>query len=453
VQIHQLLLFAVALCSQGCGGQVASDPSHAGGGSGTGGSTPAVGGRDAVPGTGGRPIGDFGGAPAASGGAWTATGGASAATGGTDPCLGYTFCYSRPPLVLTFTVDTSSAMGFTNAPSTAGRTKWEMTRELLHGAFASLPAAWEVGATLFDTETTQTVPIQPLTSEQRARLDDVLDSVVPQGGMPLLAGYTLGMNQLLSVQATGGRYSDAWLYNVLVVDGVPTVNRDGTPGTGMNRTISQEEYEFAIRAVALQTLNTRIKTFVFGVPGSDDPQGAPYDPLYQLSQLAVAGATATLDYGLAPGTVERCYDSTNQRESTCLVSRGSYCHQDLTTDPDIAGRLESVLAFFSSSDPCGFYLPRPEGGARLDAEATRLVYTSGGRVPSELRRSLDDCSTGDWTLKFMDPTLQVFYGVLCPGMCDALTAPGGGGCVDVITRLEPGSGSGTPVTCTTVPVI
>jgi hypothetical protein len=368
--------------------------------------------------------------------------------------LGYTFCRSLPPLVLTFTIDTSSAMSFTNAPSTEGRTKWEMTKELLHEAFASLPAAWEVGATLFNSQTTRTVPIQPLTSEQRARLDEAIDQVVPQGGWPLFWGWTAGMNQLSDLRATDNRYSDSASFDVLVVDGVPTVNRDGTtPGTGMNGTISQGQYDFAIQAVAENTLNTNMRTFVCGVPGSDDPQGAPYDPLFQLSQLAAAGGTAPPGCSAAPGTVESCYDSTNQRESTCLVSRGTYCHQDLATDPDIAGWLTSALNSISSGDPCGFYLPLPEDGARLDVEATRLVYTSIGGVPSELRRSLDDCSTGDWTLRFMEPTLQIFYGVLCPGMCDTLTAPGGGGCVDVITRLEPGSGSGTPVSCTAVPAI
>jgi hypothetical protein len=437
VQAHQLLLLAaasVAFWSQACGGHVENDPSHVGGGSGTGGSTP----------------GDSGGAATATGGSSATTGGIAAATGGTDPCLGFTRCVTRPPTALTFTIDTSSAMSFTNAPSTEGRTKWEMTRELLHQAFASLPAEWVVGATLFNAWDTQTVPIQPLTSEQRARLDDALDRVVPQAGMPLYLGWMLGMNQLLDFQATDDRYLRDVVFNVLVVDSVPTVNRDGvTPGTGMNRTISQDEYEFVVQAVSEQTWSGDTRTFVCGVPGSDDPQGAPYDPLYQLSELARAGWTRTPDCaGPTPGTVEICYDSTNQRESTCLVSRGAYCHQDLATDPDIAGWLEEMAPthFPNMASWCGFNLPMPDG-ARLDAEATRLVYTSIGGVPSELRRSLDDCSTGDWTLHSLDPNLQQYGAELCPGMCDTLTAPGGGGCVDVITRLEPGSGSGTPVTC------
>ena len=79
------------------------------------------------------------------------------------------------------------------------------------------------------------VPIQPLTPEQRARLDEAIDQAVPEGGMPLFLGWTLGVNQLADLRATNARYSDAVSYDVLVVDGVPTVNRDGvTPGSGLN---------------------------------------------------------------------------------------------------------------------------------------------------------------------------------------------------------------------------
>jgi hypothetical protein len=324
-------------------------------------------------------------------------------------------------------------MSFTNAPSTQGRSKWEMTRELLHEAFAALPAAWAVGLTLFNTESTRLVPIELLTSEQRARLDDAVDQVVPQGGMPLFSGWTLGMSQLLDLPVTEGPYLDAPKFHVLVVDGVPTINGDGvSPGTGMNGTISQEEYESTMQAVAEQTMNTGILTFVFGVPGSDDPQGAPYDPLYQLSLLAAAGGTAIPNCSPTPGLVESCYDSTNQRENSCLVSRGTYCHQDLATDRDMGGWLRRLL---TPGGVCGgFPLPHRGDGAPLDLEAIRIVYTPRGGVPSELQRSLDDCSTGDWILF---PTPQPDYANLCARMRDPWVLDGG--CIKVVTGLEPGA--------------
>jgi hypothetical protein len=37
-----------------------------------------------------------------------------------------------------------------------------------------------------------------------------------------------------------------------------------------------------------------VKTYVIGLPGSDDPEGAVFDPLHMLSRLAVAGGTGAL---------------------------------------------------------------------------------------------------------------------------------------------------------------
>jgi hypothetical protein len=134
------------------------------------------------------------------------------------------------------------------------------------------------------------------------------------------------------------------------------------------------------------------------------------------------------------------------------VSRGSYCHQDLTKDPDIAGFLQQRAPKFrpAMTRLCDLSLPVPDppwavDGGLLDAEATRIVYTPMGGVPTELRRSLDDCSTGDWTLAVVEPNLAAFAPRLCPGMCDAWTARGGGGCVDVITSWQ--ADSGTPTQC------
>jgi hypothetical protein len=419
-------VLCAALCSRACGGRLENDLGRSSGGSGTQRSL-GVGGSDALPGTGGMN---------ASGGA--SSGGAAAVSFGGDSCAGYSTCRGFPPPVLNFTIDTSSAMGFTNAPSTQGRTKWEMTREILHRTFASLPASWMVGAILFNTESAEAVPLELLTAEQRARIDDAIDKVVLRGGMPLFQGWSLGNGQLSNVVTVGDLYDVFSRLNVLVVDGAPTVNRNGvTPGTGPNQTISQTEYDFIAAAVAQSTISTFIRTMVVGVPGSDDPQGAPYDPLFQLTFLAAAGGTTRTGCTPASGTVESCYDSVNQRQSTCLASRGVYCHQDLATDPDLAGWLK---ALFVRAGDNSFPLPQPGAGVLLDTKAIGLVYRPTSGVPLELEQSADGCGTGDFELYYSAGSLNPIAVELCAGFYRWMNSWDTGAlsyCMDVISGLPP----------------
>jgi hypothetical protein len=364
-------------------------------------------------------------------------------TGGTDSCPGYKSCTVPFPVLVNFSIDTSSGMGFTNAPSTKGRSKWDLTREILHRTFASLPASWEVGATLFNGRNTQTVPILPLNPTQRARLDDAIDNAVLEDGMPLFFGWSQGMNLLADRRATHSRYLNVLSVNVLVVDGTPTENLDGvTPGDGLNHTISQLEYDRIIQAAAEGTLSTGTITAVAGVPGSDDPQGASYDPLYELSLLAAAGGSSVRGCTAQSGTVTSCYDSTNQRDSTCLVSRGSYCHQDLNVDPDLGSWLELALQPGWTCNPCIYPLAYPQNGAPFDTNAIRLIFTRHGGVPTDLLRSRDDCASGDWILPFDNQSGAPIHAMLCPAACDLLTSWDSvvtGGCMEIRTGLPPGA--------------
>jgi hypothetical protein len=85
---------------------------------------------------------------------------------------------------------------------------------------------------------------------------------------------------------------------VLITDGVPTVARDGC--TQMIP-ITQAEYEAWIGSVESEGTAAGVDTFVVGVLGSEDPQGATYDPMYMLSRWAVAGHTAPAGCAPQPG--------------------------------------------------------------------------------------------------------------------------------------------------------
>jgi hypothetical protein len=377
-----------------------------------------VGGAPEIGGTGGSAIDATGGRVDQSAAGGTPAGGVPAITVLHD-CTG-----PAPQATVAFVVDTSSSMGLVNAPSTRGQSKWALTRELLRTTWASLPSEWAVGVTFHNSEITRAVPIQPLGSEQLAALDAALDEVVPTGETSLFLGWQRGLEQLESFEPPSVAYESGGRSVVLFTDSVPTLNRDGTPGSGLNHSISLEEYEAGIQTVADQYSLTKTPTLVFGVPGSEDPQGAPYDPLNQLSELAVAGGNTRCYPGPTRGTVADCYDAVNQRPSTCLETRGSYCHQDLTTDVDPAAVLISSLSTIVSILPqCVFEFGRP-----LDPDGVTITLTSKDGTQRLLIRSLDyRCTTGDWYLSSISSPVDAGAGEatelsLCPRSCDASIA-------------------------------
>ncbi len=193
---------------------------------------------------------------------------------------------SRPP-VLALVVDTNDSL--TQAtPSTQGRSKWAMIQELLPQALASLPSGWAIGLSFYCRNESgdcyqgqEAVPVAPNDANQQTLLANAIQARTTCSYAPTQAAWTFGLDTILSTPST--ELVDR--YVVLLTDGVPTVNRDGcTLGRG-NPSISQAEYDQFISTVSAQTTATGVRTFVVGVPGSDDPQGAPYDPMYELSLL------------------------------------------------------------------------------------------------------------------------------------------------------------------------
>jgi hypothetical protein len=390
---------------------------------GSGGAAPGAGGAPEAGGTGGSAIEATGGRVDPIGTGGTPAGGVSAVT------VWHSCMQPAPQATVAFVVDTSSSMGLVNAPSTRGQSKWALTRELLRTTWASLPSEWAVGVTFHNSEITRAVSIQPLGSDQLAALDAALDEVVPTGETSLFLGWQRGLEQLEGFDPPSTAYQSGGRSVVLFTDSVPTLNRDGTPGSGLNHSISLEEYEAGIQAVAEQYSLTKTATMVFGVPGSEDPQGAPYDPLYQLSELAVAGGNTQCSPGPTRGTVAQCYDAVNQRASTCLETRGSYCHQDLTTEVDptavLIGSLSTIVAIIPR---CVFEVDSLLNGRSFDPDDVTITLTSKDGTQSLLARSLDAaCTTGGWFFSSISSPVDAAAGErtrleLCPKSCDASVA-------------------------------
>jgi hypothetical protein len=433
--------------NQGTGGSGAeTGAGGVGADTGAGGSAASIGtgGSAASTGTGGTAPGAGGGALASGGsGATIGTGGSAGAqaTGGVGgACAEASSTSTAVPPVLEILIDISFSMSFTYAPSTFGASKWAATEAALNQVFASLPSSWAIGISYFSKPTNQAsyvgqqaVAIAPLTPQQLSAIDTSLSGVTPGGLTPTLVAWQFARQQVSNWVAPAG-YEVSPRYVVLITDGVPTVNSDGrTTGSGPNSCITQAEYDNYIQTVTAETQNSGVKTFVIGVPGSDDPQGAPYDPLFQLSLFAIAAQTAPAGCTPTRGAVTDCYDTQNQRNSTCLTTRGTYCLYDMTLAPDFTAAMVSTLnAIATQVISCTYTVPAPPVGQVINPNYVKVTYDPSSGTPRDLRRATDtSCTDGQWYFSAFDAYGQPTQIDLCPDTCS--TAKGDTGASILVT--------------------
>jgi hypothetical protein len=315
------------------------------------------------------------------------------------------------PAILEFMVDTTGSMDETT-PSTGGQSKWEAMQAALPQALASLPSTWAVGLSFFSRPQScyrgaQAVPIAPLDAPQQTRLDNAIQSRTTGGYTPTEAAYVFALEQVQTYVAPPA-FAGARRYVVLVTDGIPTVNSDGCTLGGVGRSaITLDEYGHLIGTVNRDTIGTGIKTFVVGVPGSEDPQGANYDPMYQLSLVAVAGQTA----------LQGCTPRQGTPQDTTVNPRGTYCHYDMTQAPDFAaGLLDAIGTIATNVVSCNYKVPPAPAGEVIDAARTNLIYNDGqGNNYLLLQNTGANCTVG-W--HFTDATNQSIE--VCSTTCDLL---------------------------------
>jgi hypothetical protein len=208
---------------------------------------------------------------------------------------------------------------------------------------------------------------------------------------------------------------------VLLTDGVPTVTSDcltlGAIKAGQIP-INVDQYSQLIGTVAAGTSSTGVQTFVGGVPGSDEPQGANYDPMYMLSLVAAAGGTAAPNCTPLEGTMQ-CPDGTTPTLNALgtaycdqhggnpvLLSRGTYCHFDMTQGnmaDDLRATLKKIRA---TAVKCVYDVPEPPPPyVMVDSTTVKVIYLQGGITEQELKAATDnDCAKGgDWYYSEQDP--------------------------------------------------
>jgi hypothetical protein len=260
------------------------------------------------------------------------------------------------------------------------------------------------------------VPIAPLDSTQVASLSNLPNSP-PGGYTPTECAYNYALQQVVNWVAPPA-YAQSPRYIVLLTDGVPTVtNNCQTLGaTPRNpNAIDQAQYDGLITTVANATTSTGVKTFVAGVPGSDEPQGASYDPMYQLSLMAAAAQTAAAGCTPSPGQVNN-----NVGGYGSVEPRGTYCHYDLTAAANFATALTDALGSIAQQlISCEYPVPTPPPGyIMLSTTQVTVTYTSSsGQTPLTYATG-DDCSQGgEWFYATYDSAGVPTRMDLCPDMC------------------------------------
>jgi hypothetical protein len=367
------------------------------------------GGSNATPGSGGS------GLMSSAGGARTGSGGSNANGGA---CADVTTTTEALPPVLEIAIDISGSMGDDAYPtdSSNNATKWAEMQRVLPGAFADLPNNWAVGLTFWNRPSgcyagRQAVPIAPLTAQQLTALDSAVRAQRPTGYTPTIAAWRFALSQLQAWTPPPG-YEQSPRYIVLITDGVPTVIENGCD---IQNPITQAEYDRWIPMVAAEGNAAGIDTFVVGVLGSEDPQGATYDPMYMLSRWALAGNTPQ---------PAGCVPTTGQVSGGNAVNpRGSYCHFDMTSNPDFAGGLTAALqAIANQVISCSYTVPPPPLGMIIDPLGITVTYTPGGGTPRTLNKaSSSACLDGQWFVVSQDSGGMPTQLDLCPSTCDTVS--------------------------------
>lgn len=363
------------------------------------------------------------GAGVSTGGDWGSTVG-----GGTSVCQPLTSTGKPQPPVILFQVDITNSMTKTPA-SAGGQTKWEATQAALKAVLPQLPQDWLVGMTFFNKPGPQNggcydgaqfplVAPAPL-SQNVTAIDSAIDGITLQPRVdtwtPTLNAWQYAFGYITGTWPNSDQYAGSHKYIVFVTDGVPTVNRDGcnsgtsTPGnTCAVACIVQSEYDYFIQTIADTGVPNGIQTFFIGVVGSEDAQGAPYDPRQMLSQLAFVGGTAP---------------SGSTQASCAAATAGNYCHIDLTGASNFSTALQNAVQYTvgnSITKSCDFNVPTPPSNRYyVDLQHTTVTYTSSSGSQTLTAASSSACTDGDF---YVDDPNTASKLTLCSTMCTQLNA-------------------------------
>lgn len=325
--------------------------------------------------------------------------------GGTNPdgsCASTVVQSSLVPANLLFVVDRSGSMNcnlptdgqttaeceITPAPEFPSLpTKWELTRDALKLSLDELQAAGNVGVGMVNfpvapTDCTPTdtpdVAITNLDQTQNDALKAALDAVVPKGKTPLAGATILAYKHILGLLQAAT--TPANYFVVVITDGFETCQPSVIP-----KLLGQD--------IPTAT-SINIRTFVIGVPGSEDGRAL-------LSQMAFLGDTA-----VTPGCTH-----------TATPANVGDCHFDMTTSTNLSQDLKDALAVISGQAlSCELDVPTPPAGSKIDYNSVKVKNT-GVDVTKDDSAPCD--SANGW--QFSTDKKKIY---LCGTACDDAKQPG-----------------------------
>ncbi|MEB2311914.1 MAG: VWA domain-containing protein [Sorangiineae bacterium] len=389
-----------------------------------------VGGAASGNGTGGSGAGGSGGGAATSGsGNGTGSGGGislddSGASGGSQNadggCEQTNIASSLVPANILFVVDRSGSMNC-NLPADGQSTadcethptkrdvskpsKWELTKPALQAAITALSVGGttSVGLSTFPNEGTNCSPptapnvtVKPLDAAWASSVNAYLDVVSAGGQTPIIGASVYGYKYMHEKAFTGNKFI------VLLTDGFETCAPSQVPGF-----IDSDPSACAASPAACPVAHAAavgIRTFVIGVPGSEDGRAV-------LSQMAYVGGTPR---------DPSCAHTANPPAAGSAGSDAGDCHYDMT-DPsvDFATALSDALAKISGSVlSCEVDVPANPSGGAFDYGKANVTIDNNFVSPTGAQGACAPSADG-W--QYNDDRSKI---LLCGAACDSAKTGG-----------------------------
>lgn len=308
------------------------------------------------------------------------------------------------PANLLFQLDVSGSMNCPasdhSSPTCAAspQSRWNVFRSALKTTLASLPSYNGAGLMHFPTGTglfsnhTGCVPdapdvaLAPLSSSLGA-IGSALDARTPAGGTPTHDGVKAALAQLAQSSVSGTKFL------VLATDGA--ANFCSTCDISCDATAQAADNLQMVADIAAAA-HAGVRTFVIGVPGSDNFRAL-------LSRMAEAGDTKTSA-------------TCSSGDPASSPSVGT-CHYDMTTAPDFGAALQAALAAINGEAlSCVFDIPVDDGGA-FDPSKVNVELTDNGQTHDVLQ---DSTHQDGWDYS-SDHKQIVLYGKACDDAKHATT--------------------------------
>ncbi len=250
--------------------------------------------------------------------------------------------------------------------------KWQLTVSALESALSTLQQGGNVSAGLAvfpkdgsncSVNTTANVPIKQLDTGWVATISTFLDNETPGGSTPLagadIEAYSYILSQWKSLP--GNKFV------VLLTDGFESCSTGSLPDL--------------LNTEVPQATGIGIRTFVIGVPGSEDGRAL-------LSQIAYIGGT--------PKT-----SSCTHNPSPANVGD---CHFDMTTSTNFSQDLQDALKKISGTVlSCELDVPKNPTGGGVDPNKVNVTI-DGNLVQSDKQQPSPACGTGADGWQYSDST-------------------------------------------------